>query len=220
VQHVGRLGETVERVAAEGCLALVFCNTGPAGGRVAPFGGRQAVFGTNPLAYAVPTATGPPIVADFSTSATAEGRVRLARQSGERVPPGWLIDADGSPTDDPNALYEGGAILPAGGHKGYALGLLVEILGGIVAGAGCASLGVDPGNGLVLIALHPMPEGTDQVVTAARASPSARGVQRILLPGDPEAGTEERRRREGIPVPDTTWAEFATVAAHYGIAVT
>ena len=217
VRHVGRLGETVERAAAEGVFALAFCN---ANGRVAPFGGRAPILGTNPIAYAIPTGTGRPIVADFSTAVTAEGRVRLMLQQSERVPPGWLIDAGGNPTDDPAALYEGGALLPTGGHKGFALGLLVEILGGVVAGAGCASLGAEPGNGLVLIALYPVPSGVDEVADAVRAVPPAPGVERVLLPGDPEAQTEERRRREGIPVPEATWEEFAAVAARYGVAVT
>jgi uncharacterized oxidoreductase len=217
VRHVGRLGETVERAAAEGVVALAFCN---ANGRVAPFGGRAPILGTNPIAYAIPTGTGRPIVADFSTAAAAEGRVRLMLQQSERVPPGWIIDAGGNPTDDPAALYEGGALLPAGGHKGYALGLLVEILGGVVAGAGCASLGDEPGNGLVLIALYPVPGGVDEVADAVRAVPPAPGAERVLLPGDPEAATEERRRREGIPVPEATWDEFVAVGARYGVAVT
>ena len=220
VGHVGRLGETVERAAAGGCLALAVCNTGPAGGRVAPYGGRSALFGTNPIAFAVPTASGPPIVADFSTSVTAEGRVRLAHQNGQRVPPGWIVDAAGNPTDDPAALYEGGAILPAGGHKGSALGLLAEILGGLVAGAGCAALGTDPGNGLALLTLHPAPEGVDALVEAVRAVPPAPGFDRVRAPGDPEAETEQVRLREGIPIPDATWAGFVAVAARYGVAVT
>jgi LDH2 family malate/lactate/ureidoglycolate dehydrogenase len=220
VHHVGRLGEAVERAAAEGCLALAFCNTGPPGGRVAPHGARAPLFGTNPLAYAAPTASGRAVVADFSTSATAEGRVRLARQNGERVPPGWILDAAGNPTDDPAALYEGGALVPAGGHKGSALALLAEILGGLVAGAGCAALGADPGNGLVLIAVHPAPTGVDALVHAVRGAPPAPGFDRVRAPGDPEAETEDRRRRDGIPVPDATWDDFAAVAARYGVALT
>ncbi len=218
--HVGRLGETVERVAAEDCLAIAFCNGGPAGGRVAAFGGRGPLFGTNPLAYAIPNPPDAPVVADFSTSATAEGRVRLANQNGQRVPEGWIVDAEGAPTDDPGELYEGGAILPAGGHKGYALCLLVEILGGLLAGAGCASLGFDPGNGLVLIAAHPAPAGVAEVASAVRASPPAPGFDRVRLPGDPEDETEARRRVEGIPVPDGTWADFVATATRYGVALT
>lgn len=220
VNHVGRLGETVELLAAESCVGIAFCNGGPAGGRVAAFGGRGPLFGTNPLAYAIPNPPEPPIVADFSTAATAEGRVRLAKQNGQRVPDGWIVDADGIPTNDPAKLYEGGAILPAGGHKGYALCLLAEVLGGLIAGAGCASLGADPGNGLALIALHPAPGGVGELAAAVRAAPPAPGTDRVRLPGDPELDTEARRRAEGIPVPDGTWAEYLATAARYGVAVT
>ena len=136
------------------------------------------------------------------------------------MPDGWLVDADGVPTNDPAKLYEGGAILPAGGHKGYALCLLIEVLGGLMAGAGCASLGADPGNGLVLIALHPAPGGVGELAAAVRAAAPAPGTNRVRLPGDPELETEARRRAEGIPVADGTWAEFVATASRYGVAVT
>lgn len=220
VHHVGRLGETVERAAAQDCLAFAVCNTGPAGGRVAPYGGRSPLFGTNPLAYAVPTRAGPPVVADFSTSVTAEGRVRLARETGARVPDGWIVDAAGNPSNDPAALYEGGALLPAGGHKGSALAFLAEVLGGLVAGAGCAALGDQPGNGLALVALHPAPAGVDALVRAVRATPPASGFERVQAPGDPETETEAARRRDGIPVPEATWQSFVELGGRYGVAVT
>jgi LDH2 family malate/lactate/ureidoglycolate dehydrogenase len=226
VHHVGRLGEYVELIADAGLVGLAFCNTGPAGGRVAPFGGRRPALPTNPLAYAVPAAGRPPIVADFSTSAAAEGRVRLARQNGYEVPDGWIVDADGRPTRNPAALYEGGALLPAGGHRGYALALLVELLGGALAGAGCASTGAVPGNGVVLIALAPGwwgDPGTflSQVEAVARtlvAVDPAPGVDRVRLPGDIELEVEAERRRDGIPVPDATWAELAGHAGRLGVA--
>jgi LDH2 family malate/lactate/ureidoglycolate dehydrogenase len=220
VRHVGRLGEYAELTAAEGCIALAFCNVGPPGGSVAPFGGRSPVFGTNPLAYAIPTGSGRPVVADFSTSTTAEGKLRLARQNGTGVPPGWILDSDGLPSEDPAAFYEGGAILPAGGHKGSALALLVEILGGILAGAGCASTGADPGNGLVLVAVRPSRwsgADVDAVVDAVRDVPPLPGVGAVLVPGDLEAATEAVRRRDGIPVPDQTWSQLAEVAARRGV---
>jgi len=218
--HVGRLGEVVERVAAAGCLAIAFLSCGPAGGRVAPFGGRGPLFGTNPLAYGIPNPPEVPIVADFSTAATAEGRVRIAARDGMRVPAGWIVDAGGEPTEEPAELYRGGAILPAGGHKGYALALLIEVLGGLVAGAGCASLGVDPGNGLLLFALSPAPPGVAELARRVRSAAPAPGFDRVRLPGDLEADTAARRREEGIPVADGTWADFAAVAARYGVALT
>ncbi len=225
VQHVGRLGEYVELAAAAGRVALAFANTGPAGGRVAPFQGRRAALGTNPLAYAVPASVRPAVVADFSTSEVAEGRIRLAHQSGWPVPLGWIIDALGRPSSDPGDLYAGGALLPAGGHKGYALGLLAELLGGVLVGAGCASTGADPGNGLVLIVLDPagwrpldsFVAEVNRVADAVSAVPAADGFERVRLPGEPELELEAERRAEGIPIPDATWREFAHAAASLGV---
>lgn len=221
VRHVGRLGEYVERAAATGFVAIAFCNTGPAGGRVVPFGGGEPLLGTNPIAYAFPGG----LVADFSTSATSEGRVRAARQAGSAIPEGWIIDASGAPSTDPNDLYTGGAILPAGGQRGTALALLAELLGGVLAGAGTASTGDEPGNGLVVVAFDPRalgPSGTveeevDGVLGALRAVRPAPGVERVLAPGDLELETEARHRIEGIPVPDGTWRAVLAVAARYGV---
>jgi uncharacterized oxidoreductase len=225
VHHVGRLGEYVEHCADRGLVGLAFCNTGPAGGRVAPFGGRTAALATNPIAYAVPREGTPPLVADFSTSAAAEGRVRLARDNGDSVPAGWLQDAAGVPTTDPGNLYVGGSLLPAGGHRGYALGLLAEILGGGLAGAGCASLGATPGNGLVLVVLDPGAWGdagsfgslAGEVGRAMLAVEPAPGVDRVRLPGDPERECEERRRREGIPLDRATRQAIDEIARSLGV---
>jgi LDH2 family malate/lactate/ureidoglycolate dehydrogenase len=225
VQHVGRLGEYVETAAASGRVALACTNTGPAGGRVAPHGGREPSLGTNPFAYAVPAGANPAVVADFATSAAAEGRLRLARQTGSPVPEGWIVDAEGKPTTDPNDYYAGGALLPAGGHKGYALGLLAELLGGVLAGAGCASAGDEPGNGVVMVLLDPacwrpletFLAGVDRVVDAVCRVPPAPGFRRVQLPGGPEAEVEAERRVRGIPVPEATWREFAETARSLGV---
>jgi LDH2 family malate/lactate/ureidoglycolate dehydrogenase len=214
VRHVGRLGEWAELAANDGCVAILLCNCGDPGGNVAPFGGSTARLGTNPLAYAVPAAGRPPVVADFSTSAVAEGKVRLHLKRGQRLPERWLVDATGTRTDDPAALYDGGAILPMGGHKGYALGLLVELLGGALSGAGCASLGQSPGNGVTAIVVDPdaTPGGAAfaaqvAAVLAAVAEPSAPS-DRVLAPGDPELESRRRAEREGIRVAAAVWAEL------------
>jgi uncharacterized oxidoreductase len=192
---------------------------------VAPYGGGGPVLGTNPIAYAVPAGARAPIVADFSTSTVAEGKVRLALQRGARLPGGWILDAAGRPSTEPGDLYAGGSLLPAGGHKGYAIGLLVEILGGILAGAGCASLGTHPGNGLFLVVLDPAVWGdrdaflaaVDRVIEAVEGVAPAEGVDRVRLPGEPETETEALRRRRGIPITEGTWQELAGAAASVGV---
>jgi LDH2 family malate/lactate/ureidoglycolate dehydrogenase len=220
VEHVGRLGEWVERAAAAGCVALAWCNCGDSYGNVVPYGGEQTRLGTNPMAYAVPLAGGEPLVADFSTSVVSEGKVRVLRQLGLTVPDGWLLDAAGRPTNDPGALYNGGALLPAGGHKGFALGLLVEILGGVMAGAGCVSLGEAPGNGLVFLAIDTTSaptafgERVAEVVSSIRSSGS--GVQ---LPGDPEQLARAQGRLNGVTIARKAWTELLEAAAELGLQV-
>jgi LDH2 family malate/lactate/ureidoglycolate dehydrogenase len=225
VAHVGRLGEYVERLADQGLIGLAWANCGDPGGNVAPFGGGTARLGTNPLAYALPAGSRAPIVADFSTSIVAEGKVRLYKHAGRTLPEGWIIDADGAPSTNPQDLYEGGALLPMGGHKGFALGLLVEILGGVLAGAGCASLGDSPGNGLVLLAIDPERGASGEgfgahvaaVAEALAATPPAAGGAGVTLPGEPELAAVERAEREGLELPAGTWQEIAAAARSLGV---
>ena len=131
--HVGRLGSYVERIAEETAIALMFVNGAPVC-RMAPWGGREARHGTNPIAMAFPSRSGPPVVLDMTTSAVAEGKVRVQRNRGAEVPDGWLLDAEGQPTNDPNTLYADppGTILPLGGslgHKGYGLNVASRVVG-------------------------------------------------------------------------------------------
>lgn len=222
VKHVGRVGEYPELCAEQGLVAIVFCNGGPRGGLVAPFGGRGRALGTNPLAYAFPVAGRPPVVADFSTSMVAEGKVRIHAQAGKPLPAGWIVDAAGEPATDPAALYEGGALLAAAGHKGYALGLLAEVLGGVLAGEGSAAAGADPGNGFVLLALDPgeaFPAGAAGVVGAVESHAPAAGFERVVAPGMPELEEEQRRLAGGIPFSAETWRLFAEAAEELGVDV-
>ena len=223
--HVGRLGEFAELAADHACISLLFANGGPPGGLVAPFGGRSRALGTNPLAFGIPADPRPPIIADFSTSVAAEGKVRLLRDAGRLLPDGWLLDVGGSPSVDPGDLYAGGALLPAGGHKGFALGLLVEILGGVLVGEGCAVLGESPGNGVVLIALDPaavMPPAdfarrVSEVIETVEGKPPLPGVERVTVPGAPEAAIEVERIRLGIPFAAETWQRFVEGARSVGV---
>ena len=134
-QHIGRLGEYVAMAAEQGFVGLVLCNGSGPGGTVAPFGGIGRAIGTDPIAWGVPS-TGKPVFADFATSAVAHGKVQVAHDKGLDIPLGWILDKDGQPTQNPQDLFEGGMMLPFGGHKGYALGVIVELLGGGLSGAG------------------------------------------------------------------------------------
>ena len=138
--HAGRMGEWVELAADSGVIGLAFTNGAGPGGSVVPYGSLERFFGTNPISAGVPVADGAPILIDLATSVVAEGKVRVARNKGETLPEGLVRDRDGRPTTDPNDLYQGGALLPVGGHKGSALSLLVDLLGGALTGQGVPSL--------------------------------------------------------------------------------
>src|SRR3989454_10133664 len=108
---------------------------------VAPLWGIERMLGTNPIAIAFPGLDEPPIVIDMATSATAYGKIEIAKRAGKPIPLGWAIDRDGAPTTDPNAMIDGGAQLPlgsdrdGGGHKGYGLALMVDVLSAVLSGA-------------------------------------------------------------------------------------
>ncbi|MEZ4633477.1 MAG: Ldh family oxidoreductase [Caldilineaceae bacterium] len=224
--HVGRMGEWVEMAAKEGLICLAFCNGGGGRGIVAPFGGVARVLGTNPIAAAIPVANREPVVLDFATSAVAEGKVRIARNSGKSIPVGWILDKDGTPSTTPDDLYDGGVLLPAAGHKGYGLSLLVEFMAGLLTTSGCPALGMAPRNGVLFMVLNPEPfrpladftaEG-EALVTAVKAAKPAAGFDEVLLPGEPESRTAAHRRAQGIPLDETSWAQLVEAGAALGVA--
>lgn len=127
--HIGRLGEYAELLAARGLISMLWCNADPS---VAPFGGRIRMLGTDPFAAGIPGHL--PLIIDFATAAVAEGKLRIERAAGHRVPLGLIQDAQGRPSTDPEDFYAGGALLPFGAHKGFGLVVLVELLGGALSG--------------------------------------------------------------------------------------
>jgi uncharacterized oxidoreductase len=225
--HVARLGAYVQQAAERGMVALATCNAPISGHFVVPWGGTQGRLATNPIAYAAPTG-GDPIVADFATSVAPEGKVRWYRNSGLPLPDGWVQDAGGHPTNDPKALYgpPRGGLLPLGGpagHKGFALSLLVEILGSALAGFAStdASLG---GNGVCFVAIDPrsfVPLDRfralmDEMVAYVKSSPAAHPGAEVLMPGELEFRTLQTRRAEGIPIDGETWSALCEYAERLG----
>lgn len=231
--HTGRLGEYAERVAALGTILIATVNSHGGGNRVAPPGGIEGRLSTNPICIGAPT-PGDPLVLDFGTSVAAEGKVRVCFQQGERVPDGWLLDADGNPTNDPAVLYREpkGTILPMGGpqaYKGFGLSLMLDILCGGLSGGWCSKAGnaLGIGNTVLFVLLDTSRFGgsthfLDEVGVLAnwvRACPTREVGAAIQLPGDPERAMMARRSAEGIPIPDGTWATLVGLAQSLGIAV-
>jgi len=228
--HSGRLGTYTQLVAERGHIGLAFCNSWKGGHFVPPWGGTKGRLATNPLSYAVPCDGQDPIIADFSTAETAEGVLRIYRNQGKPLPPGWILDADGKPSQDPMDFYgpPQGAILPFGGEKGYrgfALGLLVEVMAGVLTGNN--RLAKQDGNGLCLIVINvsSFQSASDfgDLMTSTqeyiKSSPPRNGCE-VLLPGEPDRRIQEKRRREGIPIDENSWHSILDAAAQVGVVET
>ncbi len=222
--HIGRLADYVELAAEQGFVGLVWTNA-PTAPSVVPYGGTSRRLSTNPLAVAIPgPGGGVAISVDMATSIVAEGKVRVKRNRKERLPDGWAIGPDGRPVTDSEGFYgpPRAGLLPAGGHKGTALGLIVEVLGGILSGEGAIGDRTGPvhnGSFLVLVEVArflPLVDFTGQVTDLVRfvkSSPPAAGVAEVLVPGEPEARSEAHRRTHGIPVEAETWRQIEEIAA-------
>lgn len=223
--HLGRLGDWAELAAASGCVSLHFLNTSGAQ-RVAPYGGSDRRLSTNPMCVGIPQAGGEPVILDITTSTVAEGKLMVAVNKGERVPEGWIVDAQGRPTTDPNDFYAGGALLTIGGHKGSGLSIVTDLL----AGALTTGRSSDPGdtvlrNNMLSITIAPAvydPAGdtlreAHRLVEWVKSSTPTVPGQPVLAPGDVERSTRARRAREGIPLDDATWRDLVAAAAGAGI---
>jgi uncharacterized oxidoreductase len=222
--HVGRLADYAEMAAREGLVGLLWANA-RGGLNVAPWGGAARRLGTNPHAIGIPGPDGAVAMShDFATSVWAEGKLRVKFNRGEPAPPGIMLDGRGEPSTDPRRYYTEppGSLLTAGGHKGYGLSLAIEILAGILSGAGAAS--GEPSvfrNGTLIVCLDPtrfMPAAEFHAQVAAlmgwvRSAPLAAGSEEILVPGEPEARLERERRERGIPIDDETWRQVQACGA-------
>lgn len=229
--HLGRAGHYGEMAAKAGLVYLSFINVIGRHPTVAPFGGAEARLSTNPLCFAAPIAEGrPPFLLDYATSGIAANKVRLMAASGEPVPPGLLIDAEGQPSQDATSLFADppGSLLPFGGHKGYALGFIAELLAGVLSGGGTiAPKNTRDGglrNNLFAVLLDPssLGDATWQQAEAAAfadyvtACPTAPGQGAVLVPGQPEAAAQ-RESEESVSMSDAAWALFAACAKASGL---
>jgi len=231
--HIGRLGEYCELAAANGLVSQVMVNTHGAICRMAPPGGKSPRLGTNPLAFGVPHKE-TPLILDFSTSATAEGKVRVNKIAKKPCPEGWLVDCEGRPTTDPESLYAEpcGSILPFGGtqmYKGFGLGVMVDIFSGALSGGLCSreKAETQKGNCVFMMMINPENFGgadhfaaeVNQLVDFIRSCPTAEGVSQIMLPGDPERLAYKKRQQEGIFLDTENWAKLTELATSLGVSV-
>jgi len=224
--HVGRLADYTLMASEKNMIGLAMVNSIKS---VAPFGGKERMLSTGPISFAFPTNMKFPFVIDIATSVVAEGKLRFMLHKGEKIPLGWIINKDGNPSNDPRDFYEGGALLPLGGdiagHKGFGLGLAVDILCGILAGSGCAYMETKKGNGVFFEVINidkfvPVEEFKEKVTELLRVIKSSKprpGFREVIIPGEPEYLTEKIRLREGIQVPERTWREIKNIAKRLGL---
>jgi len=224
--HLGRIGHWAEMALAQGLVSLHFVNV-QSFARVAPFAGADRRFGTNPVCIGIPLPGEPPFLLDMATSAVAQGKLRVAHNKGAKIPPGWLIDTEGNPTDDPRwgVLQPFGAMLTTGEHKGYGLAVACELLGGALTGGGVTDHDNKTRrrvlNGMLSIVIDPARLGTQAVFAKdaksflawLRASRPAPGHDRVRIAGEPEREVRAKREREGVPVDEETWKEIRAAAA-------
>jgi LDH2 family malate/lactate/ureidoglycolate dehydrogenase len=222
--HIGRVAPYVEAIAESGMIGLAMAIAAPA---VAPFGGRGRVVGRIPFAWAVPRAEGKlPVSLDVATAGIAEGKLRVARSRGLTVPSGNIVDRNGRASIDPADFYDGGALLPFGAHKGSGFSLLAQFIGRGLAGMDPTPFSGPRGvNGPFVLAMdigrfsdldHFRGEVEAQC-DAVTDCPPAEGCDAVLLPGEPEIAMRAARERDGVPIPDSTWAELQSLAAEWGV---
>jgi LDH2 family malate/lactate/ureidoglycolate dehydrogenase len=224
--HYGAAAFYAMRAAEAGLVGMSMTNTEPL---VIPWGGVDPALGTNPIALAAPSAGGIFNV-DMATSQVAINRVFNARDEGRSIPEGWGVDEHGEPTTDPAQVK---SAVPLGGYKGYGLALLVEVLCGVLAGAGVRDgVGdlysggeVRQNTGHFHLAIDPeRTVGRDafagvlgNLLDELRAIPPARGFDEVLVAGDPEDRARAERERDGIPIVPALWTKLCALSEELGI---
>lgn len=217
--HLGMLAWYAERVAGAGQI-LIGVTTSEA--LVHPWGGTAAMVGSNPLTIGIP-ASPYPLVLDMATAVISMGKVHDHANRGLPLQPGWAVDADGSPTVDPDRA-KNGAIAPFGGAKGYGLGIAIE---GLVAALTTSALGRDVAGTLdsihpatkgdVFIVLQPPAPRDDELghyFDAVRSSARSSDAEPVRVPGDRSRLRRARSSGQGIDVPDGLWAQLTAGLAN------
>ena len=230
--HFGAAAYYAMRASAQGLIGVAVTNTIPL---MPPEGGAAPVVGNNPIAYAIPAGRERPVVLDMATSIVAQGKIQRARGRGARVPLGWGVDHEGRPTDRPEAIMDGGMLLPAGGYKGFGLAVVFDLLCGPLTGAGWSSrvtgMALPKHAGpqhvghffmaLDVAQFRPLDEfvgEVDEYVRTVHAIPRAAGVERVYVPGEIEFDFAEARRRDGIPLDDNIVADLRALARDLSLA--
>jgi ureidoglycolate dehydrogenase (NAD+) len=229
--HFGAAGYYVNLAAKADMIGLAMANDCPC--MVAP-GSRKPVLGTNPFAYAVPTGDGASIFLDIASAAVASGKVWAAKNAGQKIPNTWLVDGKGLPTTDPSVFPESGSMMPFGGHKGYGIAVMIEVLSAMISGAGsrgeilswilddpakptlhgAAFLAIDIGS---MIPIDHFKRRVDKMAGEIRQTPKAEGSSGVYLPGEIEWQKRREALANGIALPEEARASLRGVVTQLGL---
>ncbi len=239
--HYGAAGYYAEKALEHNLISWSMTNSTKL---VAPLWGAERMLGTNPIAIAFPAKKNPPVVIDLATSAAAYGKVEIALRKGEQIPHGWCIDNQGKITKDPQGMIDGGALLPLGserefgGHKGYCLAAMVDILTCVLSGANwgpfappfalrqevpARSVGKGIGHffgAMDIDAFRDVDEfkvEMDDWIDTFRATTPQSGTNGPLIPGDPERATMAERNKNGIPIIDKVVDDLLDISKKTGV---
>jgi LDH2 family malate/lactate/ureidoglycolate dehydrogenase len=226
--HCGAMDFYAMQALPHDMIGLATTNALPT---MAPWGGLDKLVGLNPLGVAIPAGKKIPFVLDGAFGMTAHGKIRVYAQKGLAIPPGWAYDPEGKPTTDP-AEALAGLIVPIGGYKGVALGMIMGILSSVLSGAGYGSEsgnmvdGAIPGKDGQFVMVLKIEAFTDPAEFKARidkilgeieTSRRAPGVERLYYPGLFEAELEQRYQIEGIPLNAETLKDVVRSAEELGV---
>ena len=242
--HYGIAGYYSMMALPHDLIGIALTNSTP---DVVPTFGRTVMVGTNPISVAVPAGREKPFVLDMATAVVPSGKLENYKRKGRKIPLGWAVDDKGQPCDDPGRVWDnmrggvGGGLLPLGGageefsgHKGYGLGLLVDILSGVLSGSANTNLvypKTSEGKPLPSLVGHffgclridffrPLEEfkrDMDDMMRRLKESPKAEGADRIYIHGEKEFALEEKYRREGIPLYHKVYENLQAIAGEAGV---
>ena len=225
-------------------IGIVMTNASPL---VAPTFSIDKMLGTNPICVAAPAGNEPPFVADMATTTAANGKLEILQRKNQDTPGGWVQDAEGNPSTDPHTLKKGGALLPLGGdrehgsHKGYALGMIVDIFSGVLSGANYAPWvppfpayvpmpSQQPGKGLghflgamrvdAFQTVKDYKRNMDHWISGFRNARPLADSEKVLVPGDPERAFFEERSKNGIPLVEPVVTDLQQLGTKFGISLT
>lgn len=226
--HFGRAAYYTQEAAAQDCIGILTTNASPG---IAPWGGRRAAIGNNPWSIAAPAGAYPPVVLDLANTMVARGKIYVARRRGEAIPDTWALDSSGRPTTDPAAAL-GGLLQPMGGHKGYGISFMMDVLSGVLTGAEFATGVSGPyqserrsGVGHLCIALNiahfmdlsTFHERMDTLIAEVKAVPTVEGFEEVFYPGEREHRARTEYLELGVPVEAGTLDDVLKLAEELGI---